>query len=72
MIFLFEKNMDYGPYDMNGFDPGFNDSMMNPMMQYEQSCMYYRYLTQVMEYKIKCKEYEKLSGGKTETQRRVE
>lgn len=36
--------------------------MFNPVMQYEQSCMYYKYLTQVMEYKIKCKEYEKLTS----------
>lgn len=34
--------------------------MFNPVMQYEQSYMYYRYLTQALEYKIKCKEYEKL------------
>lgn len=29
-------------------------------MQYEQACSYYRYLCMQMDYKIKCKEYEKL------------
>lgn len=67
-----DKNMDfqgYPPYDMN-FDPAmapnmsemYRDPVMNPMMQYEQGYMYYRYLSQQMEYKIKCKEYEKMCG----------
>lgn len=47
---------------MQGADPGMNDPMFNPMMQYEQAYMYYRYLTMQMEYKIKCKEYEKLTS----------
>lgn len=37
--------------------------MFNPIMQYEQAYMYYRYLSQQMEYKIKCKEYEKLTSS---------
>lgn len=37
------------------------DNLNNPMMYYEQQYMYYRYLTQVLEYKIKLKELEKLS-----------
>ena len=37
------------------------DNMANPMMYYEQQYMYYRYLTQVLEYKIKLKELEKLN-----------
>lgn len=37
------------------------DNINNPMMYYEQQYMYYRYLTQVLEYKIKLKELEKLS-----------
>jgi len=37
------------------------DNLTNPMMYYEQQYMYYRYLTQVLEYKIKLKELEKLS-----------
>lgn len=33
----------------------------NPSMFYEQQYMYYRYLTQMLEYKIKLKEWEKLN-----------
>lgn len=40
----------------------FEPPMLNPMMQYEQAYMYYRYLAMQLEYKIKCKEYEKLCG----------
>ena len=50
----------YNPYD--NFDPMQADSNFNPIAQYEQAYMYYRYLTQAIEYKIKCKEFEKLSG----------
>ncbi|MGN1327588.1 MAG: hypothetical protein ACI4VQ_05915, partial [Clostridia bacterium] len=38
------------------------NAMFNPLMQYEQAYMYYRYLAMQMEYKIKCKEYEKLTS----------
>lgn len=60
----------------HGFDPTFEndiykDPMFNPMLQYEQAYMYYRYLTQQVEYKIKCKEYDKLCGSRTDN-RRVE
>lgn len=49
-----------------GFDPNINDNpMFNPIMQYEQAYMYYKYLTQQMEYKIKCKEYDKLNSSNT-------
>ena len=66
-----DKNVDYnyygmppfsGPnmYDMNA-DPTMDpNAMFNPLMQYEQAYMYYRYLSMQMEYKIKCKEYENL------------
>ena len=66
-----DKNMDmnnygyppYMNYDM-GYDPMMVDNtMFNAIMQYEQAYMYYRYLTQQLEYKIKCKEYEKLCGN---------
>lgn len=55
--------MGYSPYDtMMNFDPNMNDMykdpMLNPMMQYEQGYMYYRYLCMQLDYKIKCKEYE--------------
>ena len=39
-----------------------SNAMFNPMLQYEQAYMYYRYSGMQMEYKIKCKEYEKLSS----------
>ena len=42
--------------------------MFNPVMQYEQAYMYYRYLSMQLEYKIKCKEYERL-GSKPENSR---
>ncbi len=55
----------------------YRDPMFNPMVQYEQAYCYYRYLCMQMDYKIKCKEYEKLCNNShnmnTErSQRRVE
>lgn len=38
------------------------DTIANPMMYYEQQYMYYRYLTQILEYKIKLKELENLNN----------
>ena len=71
-----DKNVDFSgfsPYDNFNFDPNMNDPMFNPMMQYEQAYMYYRYLTQQIEYKIKCKEYEKMCGHSNErTNRKIE
>lgn len=58
-------------YDTN-FDASMGDNpMFNPIAQYEQAYMYYRYMTQAMEYKIKCKEYDKLCNvsGKSESSR---
>ena len=43
------------------------DGMFNPINQYEQAYMYYRYMAQMMDYKIKCKEYEKMCGRQDET-----
>lgn len=63
---------------VHGFDPTFEndiykDPMFNPMLQYEQAYMYYRYLTQQVEYKIKCKEYDKMCGNSSRMDnRRVE
>ena len=68
-----DKNVDYnyygmppfsGPnmYDMNADPTMDSNAMFNPLMQYEQAYMYYRYLSMQMEYKIKCKEYEKLTS----------
>ncbi len=49
----------------NGFDPNdiYKDSMFNPIAQYEQAYIYYKYLCMQMDYKIKCKEYENLCSG---------
>ena len=44
----------------NDFNDIYKDPMFNPIMQYEQAFYYYRYLSMQMDYKIKCKEYEKL------------
>ena len=54
-----DKNMEnnFSPY-MNfdiGADPLLGENpMFNPIMQYEQTYMYYRCLCQQMDYKIKC------------------
>ncbi len=75
-----DRNMDYCGFPPYGFNDMYsqdnnieNNPMFNPMMQYEQSYMYYRYLTMQLEYKIKCKEYEKLYGKNDfKSERRVE
>ena len=59
-------------YYMNFDTAGMGENpMFNPMVQYEQAYMYYRYMTQAMEYKIKCKEYDKLcnNSGRNENSR---
>ena len=56
----FQGYPNYIPFDI-GNEP---DPMFNPMIQYEQGYIYYRYLCKQMEYKIKCKEYEKLCNTK--------
>ena len=76
-----ERNNDYNgysPFDNMTFNPNipndsmYQDPMFNPMIQYEQAYMYYRYLSQQMEYKIKCKEYDRLCLNKDQKERRVE
>ena len=52
-------NMNTG-IDMNEL---YKDPMFNPIMQYEQAYYYYRYLCMQMDYKIKCKEYEKMCAN---------
>lgn len=51
------------PYTNTDIDSSYSpieNDMFNPINQYEQAYMYYRYMTQMMDYKIKCKEYEKI------------
>ena len=55
-----------------GYDIGSApDDMFNPMMQYEQGYMYYRFMCMQLEYKIKQKELERLSKSDTK-ERRIE
>lgn len=65
-----DKNTDFSYSGFPGYSPyepnGEQDPFFNPMMQYEQGYMYYRYLTQQMDYKIKCKEYDKLCNGRND------
>jgi len=61
----FNNYMPYMDYNMpppNGMDMNemYKDPIFNPMMQYEQGYSYYRYMSMQMDYKIKCKEYEKM------------
>lgn len=58
-----------GGIDMNDL---YKDPMFNPMMQYEQAYCYYRSLCMQMDYKIKCKEYERLYSKENRSERRVE
>lgn len=75
-----DRNYDYSTYNPYSFDPNNMDNMnsndnnmFNPMIQYEQAYMYYRYLSEQMEYKIKCKEYEKLSSkSDSQNNRKIE
>ena len=55
--------MDFGmpPQGIGSQMAGTEDPFFNPMAQYEQAYVYYRYLCMQMEYKIKCKEFEKLN-----------
>lgn len=51
----------YTPFEGNSIDQNIAEqNLFNPAIQYEQAYMYYRYLSQQMDYKIKCKEYENL------------
>ena len=54
--------MDYNIPPNPGVDMNelYKDPIFNPMMQYDQAYCYYRYLSMQMDYKIKCKEYEKM------------
>ena len=57
---------DYGMPPPNiGMDMNelYRDPMFNPMAQYEQAYCYYRYMCMQMDYKIKCKEYEKMCNS---------
>ncbi|MBQ2916627.1 MAG: hypothetical protein IJE59_00340 [Clostridia bacterium] len=60
-----ERNSEFSPYSQfegmdNGINDMYKDPMFNPIMQYEQAYSYYKYLCMQMDYKLKCKEYEKM------------
>lgn len=57
----FSNMSNFNPYDNNFDSQLYETPMINPVMQYEQAYMYYKYLTQQMDYRIKCKEFEKLN-----------
>ena len=57
----YNENMNYNTYSVNtDMNEIYKDPMFNPMAQYEQAYMYYKYLCMQMDYRIKCKEYDKL------------
>ena len=69
---MFQQMQGGLAHDMNDI---YRDPMFNPMAQYEQAYLYYRYMCMQMDYKIKCKEYEKMcntSANSEKSQRRVE
>ena len=56
-----DKNVDYNYYGMPPFSgPNMYDMNADPTM--DSNAMFNRYLSMQMEYKIKCKEYEKLTS----------
>ena len=64
MVFMEKDFNGFSPYtdfapNMD-FSEMYKDPMFNPVFQYEQAYTYYKYLCMQMDYKIKCKEYEKL------------
>lgn len=65
--------MDYNQTINNDINDFYKDPLFNPIMQYEQAFYYYKYLSMQMDYKIKCKEYEKLSNNlENKSGRRIE
>ncbi len=77
MLFLDKTQQFFDPYNfsmqsniphanMQPNDPAMPnlDNPMNPAMYYDQQYMYYKYLTQMVDYKIKLKELEKLNNSK--------
>ena len=61
---------EYDMQDQMFMNDMYKDPMFNPVMQYEQGYSYYKYLCMQMDYKIKCKEYEKLCGNFTDRRER--
>ena len=74
-----EKNQNYNKippyidldYDLRQNNIYDKDPFFNPIMQYEQAYMYYKYLNSQMEYKIRCKEYEKMCRTESKQDKRI-
>lgn len=60
MDFNNQTNMNSNPNIFPELNELYKDPIMNPIMQYEQAYSYYKYLCMQIDYKIKCKEYEKM------------
>lgn len=58
--FSMQPNIAHQQMQQQEIIPGV-DTAINPSMYYEQQYMYYRYLTQVVDYKIKQKELDRLN-----------
>ncbi len=59
-----DKSYDFPPFGSFGLnsdsiDDMYSNPMFNPILQYEQGYMYYKFMCQQLEYKMKLKEYEK-------------
>ncbi len=73
-----DKNSDFTPFSSYGmgFDSSMDDMysnpMFNPIVQYEQAYMYYKFMCQQLEYKMKLKEYEKSTRQEGRQERRIE
>ena len=68
----FNENMNFNQYSPNNgfeFNDIYKDPMFNPIAQYEQAYIYYKYLCMQMDYKIKCKEYENLCQSQNSCQK---
>lgn len=62
--------MDFGMQQGMDLNDIYKDPMFNPMAQYEQAYVYYKYLCMQMDYKLKCKEYEKLCMNSNSQERK--
>lgn len=59
-----DKSMDFSNLNrFQSFEVPEPDNLFSPINQYEQNYMYYKCLCMQMDYKIKCKEYEKLCNN---------
>ena len=63
--------LDFSMSQQNEFNDLYRDQMFNPIMQYEQAYSYYKYLCMQMEYKLKCKEYERICGNKNNSENKT-